>query len=71
MKIIKEGELKNFISDEQLRSFYNVNIDDPRLNELLAYYSFFKSSAGSSALDKQSIYYSMYFWFVQFKSIWA
>lgn len=67
MKIIKEGELKNFISDEQLRRFYNVNIDDARLNEFLAYYSFLKNSAGSILLDKQSTYYSMYFWFVQFK----
>lgn len=44
-----------------------MNIDDTRLNELLAYYTFFKSNAGSVSLDKQSTYYSMYFWFVQFK----
>ncbi|AZK45326.1 hypothetical protein [Paenibacillus lentus] len=68
MKIIKEDELKNFITNEELRKFYNVNIDDNRLNELLAYYTFFKSNdAGSVPLDKQSIYYSMYFWFAQFK----
>lgn len=66
MKIIKEGELRNLISDEQLRSFYSVNIDDTRLNELLAYYSFFKCSAESSSLDKQTTF-SMYFWFVQLK----
>ncbi|MGG4344284.1 hypothetical protein [Paenibacillus lautus] len=68
MKIIKEDELMNFITNEELRKFYNANIDDNRLNELLAYYTFFKSNAGSVTLDKQSTYYySMYFWFVQFK----
>ncbi|MCM3042562.1 hypothetical protein M3201_23180 [Paenibacillus motobuensis] len=67
MKIIKEDELKNFITDEELRKLYNVNIKDTRLNELLAYYTFFKSNAGLVSLDKQSTYYSMYFWFVQFK----
>lgn len=67
MKIIKEDELKSLITDEELRKFYNVNNDDTRLNEFLAYYSFFKNNAGSVLLDKQSTYYSMYFWYVQFK----
>lgn len=67
MKILQEGELKNLISDEKLRSFYNVNIDDARLNELLAYYLFFKSNISSISLDKKTTYYSMYFWYIQFK----
>ncbi|MNN49366.1 hypothetical protein D3C76_706880 [compost metagenome] len=67
MKILKEDEVRQFISDEKLRQYYNENIEDAHLNELLSRYSFFKKNANSIPLDKPSIYYSIYFWFVQFK----
>ncbi|WNS43703.1 hypothetical protein [Paenibacillus sp. MMS20-IR301] len=67
MKILKENEMKQLISDEKLSEFYNENIDDNRLNELFSRYSFLKTNVNLIPLDKQSIYYSIYFWFVQFK----
>ncbi|MEQ7054711.1 hypothetical protein ABN764_29180 [Paenibacillaceae sp. P-4] len=67
MKILKEAELKSLISDEKLLSSCTSNFDDARLNELLVYYLFFKSNSDSISLDKQTAYYSMYYWYVQFK----
>lgn len=59
--------MKQLISDEKLSEFCNKNIDDNRLNELFSRYSFLKINVNLISLDKPSIYYSIYFWFVQFK----
>ncbi|KPV56470.1 hypothetical protein QJ48_27475 [Paenibacillus sp. A3] len=67
MRILKKEEITNYVSDEKLRSFYNDTITDAHLNERLAYYSYLKSNVSSISLDKQSIYYSIYYWYVRFK----
>lgn len=67
MKLLKEDEIRQFISDEKLRAFYNANIEDSVLNEGFARFSFLQQSEHSIPADKPSIYYSMYYWFVQFK----
>ncbi|CAM4456855.1 MAG: hypothetical protein E7L01_00345 [Paenibacillus macerans] len=67
MRILKEEEIKKYISDEELQNFYNDSINDAHLNELLAYYSYLKNNVSAIPLDKQSIYYSIYYWYVQFK----
>lgn len=67
MKILKENDIEQFISSEKLRGFYNENIDDIRVNECFARYAFLKTHADIFLLDKSTLYYSIYFWFSQFK----
>lgn len=67
MRLLKEDEIRQFISDEKLRAFYNGNIEDSVLNEGFARFSFLRQSVDLIPADPSSIYYSMYYWFVQFK----
>jgi hypothetical protein len=71
MKLLKEAEIRQFISDEKLRAFYNANMEDNVLNEGFARFSFLRQSVDLIPSDKSRIYYSMYFWFVQFKKRYA
>jgi hypothetical protein len=38
MRILKANDIKNYVSGDSLRSFYNADIRDVALNELMAYY---------------------------------
>ncbi len=67
MKLLKEDEIRQFISDEELCAFYNEHIEDRGVNELFARFSFLQQSVDSIPADPSCIYYSIYFWFVQFK----
>ncbi len=67
MKLLKEDEIRQFISDEELRALYNATIEDSVLNEWFARFSFLRLSVHTLPENKSSIYYSMYYWFIQFK----
>lgn len=67
MKLLKEDDIRQFISEEKLLAFYNTNMEDRVLNEGFARFSFLRQSVDSIPADPSCIYYSMYYWFVQFK----
>ncbi|WP_246188018.1 SMI1/KNR4 family protein [Paenibacillus tengchongensis] len=69
MRVLKEEDIRQFISDDQLRLFYDSNIEDIRLNKIWSRFAFLKENASSLPIDQRKIYYSIYFWFMQFKEL--
>lgn len=66
MRILKEDELRAHVSDGKLRNFCS-EYNDSQLKQCMAHYLFLRDHAADLPLDKPSIYYSMYYWFVRFK----
>lgn len=66
MELIKETEIQQLLGDERLSEFYPDDLDDLRSKECYARYSFLRRYLNETTCDQPRIYYSMYYWFIQF-----
>lgn len=68
MKILKENDIQTIISEDQLKNYKVDDINDLEMNRILSHYLFLKDNIHEITFDKESIYYSIYFWYQKFKA---
>jgi hypothetical protein len=66
MELVKETEIQQLLGDERLSEFYPENLDDLISKECYARYRFLRRHLNETTCDQPRIYYSMYYWFIQF-----
>lgn len=69
MKIINEIELEEMIELEKDYSVNFTDISDKKLKKYLMYYDFLSNNIENiiSKVDKRSIIYSKYYWYIKYK----
>lgn len=67
MEILKEKEILTFTSEEALSSYGDKDINDGEINRILSFYLFLRNNIHEISIDKERIYYSIYFWYHKFK----
>lgn len=67
MRILKEEQIKQFISNEEVSRPYSKNKNHNELNKLFSLYVSLRKNLNVIPVDEETLYYSVYFWFIQFK----
>ncbi|MNI74951.1 hypothetical protein D3C73_1310690 [compost metagenome] len=68
MKILKEHEILSLITEENLKNYKFGDMNDAEINRILSFYLYLKNNINEITFEKESLYYSIYFWYHKFKT---